>query len=236
MPDKPPIPFTLAATLRGAGFGWPFLLSSGATGLVMGVACRQAGMEAWLATLFSASVYSGTAQAVALQLWTAGAPPAGALLAALAVNARYLAMGAQLATLFPDVPRRRMLPTLFLLADGSWLLATSEAERGRRDLGLLLGASLPMAAGWVAGTAAGHMTALTLSGPLAVAAGFVPLGFVVAYLPAQWRGRPSLLGWTASALAALLLMQLVAAHWAMLLGGAAGIMVNLLAKGRGDAG
>ncbi len=45
MRDKPPIPFTPAATLRGASLAWPFLLSSGATGLVMGAACRQAGID-----------------------------------------------------------------------------------------------------------------------------------------------------------------------------------------------
>jgi predicted branched-subunit amino acid permease len=235
MHAKVPVPFTLAGTLRGAALGWPFLLSSGATGLAMGVACRQVGMDAWLATFFSASVYSGTAQSVSVQLIGAGAPALVVLVAALAVNARYLAMGAQLAVMFPDVPRRRMLPALFLLGDGNWLIATAEAERGRRDAGLLLGAGLPMAAGWIAGTAAGHVAAVTFTGPIAAAAAFVPLGFVVAYLPAQWEGRPAAAGWAAGATAGLALTTVAAPHWAMLGGGIAGTAVSVAVDRRHHA-
>src|SRR5260370_26405801 len=75
--------------------------------------------------------------------------------ACVATNARYLVMGAHLRQLFPDVPRRLMLPILFLLADASWLMTVAEAERGRRDAGYLLGSSLPMAIGWIGGTPPG---------------------------------------------------------------------------------
>ena len=47
-------------------------------------------------------------------------------------------------------------------------MTVAEAERGRRDAGYLLGASLPMAIGWIGGTALGHALPLAPRGPLAV--------------------------------------------------------------------
>src|SRR5260370_34616758 len=118
--------------------------------------------------------------------------------ACVATNARYLVMGAHLRQLLPDVPRRVMLRILFLLADASWLMTVAEAERGRRDAGYLLGSSLPMAIGWIGGTALGYALPLTPHGPLAVAAALLPLAFVAALLPTQWPGRARLLPWGGS--------------------------------------
>ncbi|MBW8854217.1 MAG: hypothetical protein JF604_07795, partial [Bradyrhizobium sp.] len=120
---------------------------------------------------------------------------------------------------------------LALLADASWLMTIAEADRGRRDAGYLLGSSLPMAFGWIGGTALGHVVPLQPVGPLAMAAAFLPLAFVVALLPSQWRGLPSLLPWTVSAAAAIGSAIMLGPHWAMLCGGAAGTLVSAL---RGD--
>ena len=151
--------FTAAAFRRGFWAAVPFIASNGIAGIAMGVAYRGLGLDFIPAVLFSLVVYSATAQAVTLGLW-ALPPPIGAMVVACAaMNARYLVMGAHLRQLFPDVSRRVMLPILFFLADASWLMTVAEAERGRRDAGYLLGASLPMAIGWVGGTAIGILIA-----------------------------------------------------------------------------
>jgi predicted branched-subunit amino acid permease len=148
-------------------------------------------------------------------------------MACIATNARYLVMGAHLRQLFADVPRRSMLPVLFLLADASWMMTTAEAERGRRDAGYLLGSSVPMALGWVGGTALGFAFLTTPQGPCSVAATFLPLAFVVALLPTQWRARKSLRPWAVSAAAGLIAAATVGHHWAMLVGGGMGTLVSL---------
>jgi predicted branched-subunit amino acid permease len=234
MPEPPPPArfatacFTPGGVARGAVLAWPLLLSTGAGGLAMGAACRQAGMSLPLATLFSAGVYSGTAQALALQLWSAVPPLLAILLAAGAVNLRYLVMGARLATLYPGLPWRRMLPGLAIYGDATWLIAAGEAERGRPDAGILFGASAVTVVGWVGGTIIGFGAAFSLAGAWAAAAAFIPLGFIVAYIPDQWRGRGTALPWAASAAVALLALPFLAAHWAMLAGGAAGTAVAVL--------
>ena len=225
------MPFTKVGLRRGLVAGLPFILSNGVAGIVMGVAYRGLGLDFAAAVLFSLLVFSATAQAVVLGLWAMPPPIAVIMLACAATNARYLVMGAHLRQLFTDVPRRVMLPILAILGDASWFMTVAEAERGRRDAGYLLGCCLPMAIGWIGGTALGHALPLQPHGPLAVAAAFLPLVFVVALLPTQWRGRRSLLPWAVSAAVGLGAASALGQSWAMLIGGGAGTLVSAL---RGD--
>jgi len=199
--------------------------------LVMGVAYRGLDLGFVPAVLFSLVVYSATAQAVTLGLWALPPPLAAMVVACGATNARYLVMGAHLRQLFADVPRRVMLPILFLLADASWMMTVAEAERGRRDAGYLLGSSLPMAIGWIGGTGFGYALPLTPHGPLAIAAAFLPLAFVTALLPTQWRGWQSLIPWAISAAVGVAVAGTIGQSWAMLIGGGAGTLASVL---RGD--
>ena len=224
-------PCTAAAFRRGVVAGLPFIATTGVGGVVMGVAYRGLGLDHATAVLFSLVVYSATAQAVTLGLWATPPPVAAMVVACVATNARYLVMGAHLRQLFADVPRRVMLPILALLADASWLMTVAEAERGRRDAGYLLGAGVPMAIGWIGGTALGYAVPLRPQGSLAVAAAFLPLAFIVALLPSQWRGRPSVLPWAVSAAGGVAVAATLGPSWAMLIGGGAGTLVSAL---RGD--
>jgi predicted branched-subunit amino acid permease len=221
-------PCTASAFRRGFLAALPFIASNGIAGVAMGVAYRGLGLGFTPAVLFSLVVYSATAQAVTLGLWALPPPIAAMAVACVATNARYLVMGAHLRQLFPDVPRRVMLPILFLLADASWLMTVAEAERGRRDAGYLLGSSLPMAIGWIGGTALGYALPLQPHGPLAVAAAFLPLAFVAALLPTQWRGWRSLLPWSVSAAIGLAVASTLGQSWAMLIGGGVGTLVSAL--------
>jgi predicted branched-subunit amino acid permease len=219
---------TTAAFRQGFFAALPFIASNGIAGIAMGVAYRGLELGFVPAVLFSLVVYSATAQAVTLGLWALPPPVAALMFACVATNARYLVMGAQLRQLFPDISRRVMLPILFLLADASWLMTVAEAERGRRDAGYLLGCSLPMAIGWIGGTALGYALPLRPHGPFAIAAALLPFAFVAALLPTQWRGRRSLLPWTVSAAVGIAAASELDQSWAMLIGGGAGMFVNLL--------
>ncbi|HZS81391.1 MAG TPA: AzlC family ABC transporter permease [Stellaceae bacterium] len=230
---------TSAAVLTARGFrrgfvaALPFILGNGLAGIVMGIAYRGSGLGMPAAVLFSLLVYSATAQAVTLGLWTVPPPVAAMVIACLATNARYLVMGAHLRQLFAGLRQRAMLPILFLLADASWLMTTADAERAEPDAGYLLGSSLPMAIGWIGGTALGYALPLAPAGPLAAAAALLPLAFVAALLPAQWRGWRKLVPWAASAGAALLAARLFGESWAMLIGGGVGTLVSA-ARGEND--
>jgi predicted branched-subunit amino acid permease len=219
--------FTAAAVRRGFIAALPFILSNGVAGIVMGVAYRALGLGFGPAVLFSLIVFSATAQAVTLGLWALPPPIAAMMLACVATNARYLVMGAHLRHVFGGLRRRVMLPILFLLADASWLMTTADIARGGPDAGYLLGTSLPMAIGWIGGTALGYVLPLKPGGPLAAAAALLPVAFVVTLLPTQWRGWRSIAPWAASGAVALLVARLFDPSWAMLAGGGVGTLISL---------
>src|SRR6185312_14991852 len=104
---------------RGILAALPFLLSNGFAGIVMGLAYRGLGLDFVSALMFSLLLCSATAQAVTLGLWAASPPVAAMMLAVVATNSRYLVMSAHLRQLFPDMPRRAMLPILAWLGDAS---------------------------------------------------------------------------------------------------------------------
>lgn len=223
--------FTVAGFRRGVAAALPLVAGYGVPGVVMGVAYKGLGLGFGPSVLFSLVVYSATAQAVTLALWGLPPPIAAMVAACVATNARYLVMGAHLRQLFGTLRRRLMLPILFLLSDASWLMTTADAERNGPDAGYLLGASLPMAVGWIGGTALGYVIPLHPGGPVAAASALLPLAFVVTLLPTQWRGTSSLLPWAVSAGAALLVARFADPAWAMLAGGGLGTVLSLA---RGD--
>jgi predicted branched-subunit amino acid permease len=222
---------TRAGFRRGFIKACPFILSNGFAAVVMGVAYRSVGIGFVPAVLFSVLVYSATAQAVTLGMWASTPPLLPMALACIATNARYLLMGAHLRQLFGTLPKRTTLPVLFLLADASWLMTTADSEKSGPDAGYLLGASMPMAIGWMGGTALGYGLPLAPGGALAAAAALLPAAFVVTLLPTRWHGRRSILPWVVSLAAALIVSRAFPAHWAMLIGGVLGTAVSMA---RGD--
>lgn len=229
--EDPPLArpaLTRLAFWRGLVAALPFIVSNGVAGVVMGVAYKGLGLGFASAVLFSLVVYSATAQAVTLGMWVATQPILAMVVACLATNARYLVMGAHLHQHFGKLGRRKMLPILFLLADASWLMSTADVERNGPDAGYLLGASVPMAIGWIGGTALGYELPLEPGGPLAIAAALLPAAFVVTLLPSQWRGARTVLPWLLSAAAAVVVSRFLSSSWSMLIGGGIGATVSML--------
>ena len=222
---------TRAAFQRGLIKALPFVLSNGVAGVVMGVAYRGVALGFVPAMLFSIVVYSATAQAVILGMWVSPPSVVPMVLACIATNARYLVMGAHLHQLFGTLRKRTTLPLLFLLADASWLMTTADAELNGADAGYFLGTSVPMAIGWIGGTALGYGLPLAPGGPFAVAAALLPAAFVATLLPDRWRGTRSILPWVVSAAVAVFISRALAPNWAMLIGGAFGTSVSMM---RGD--
>jgi len=223
--------FTRKGFRRGFGAALPFILSNGVAGVVMGAAYKSLGLGFVPAILFSLVVYSATAQSVTIAMWTLPPPISAMVVACVATNARYLLMGAHLHRLFGHLRRRIMFPVLFLLADASWAMTSADAERNHPDAGYLLGASVPMAIGWIGGTGLGYQLPLKPGGPLTVAAALLPAAFVVTLLPTQWRGQRTIAPWVLSAICSLLISRLIGANWAMLIGGSIGTTLSLI---RGD--
>jgi predicted branched-subunit amino acid permease len=224
---------TLPGIHRGVMLGLPFMISSGITGVVMGVTYREIGLSLPLSVAVSAIVFSGTAQAATAALWTTSPVPFLAMaITVISINLRYVIMGAHLRYLFADLSPRKVIAGLFLLTDGSWAMTIRKAAQGDRDAGILLGTSLPIWVAWVTGTAAGHALGIAPTGPVAAAASFLPLGFMVALIPAQRGGRLIWVSWITTSITAGAALVALPTTWATLVGALAGIAVG--ARGTGE--
>jgi 4-azaleucine resistance transporter AzlC len=212
----------LRAGLGGAGAP---AASSAIYGLAFGLLADQTGIGLWTAVLMSMTIYSGSAQFVTLQVWADPLPLATVCAAILAINARYVLLGASLRPWFGNLSAGKAYGTLFFLAEGSWAPAMREYRNGHRDAAYLLGAGLAMYVGWVGATAIGHALGQMIAEPRRLGLDFVLPGFFAVMAVALWRGSRDAFPFIVAAAVALVVDRFFPGHWHILAGGLAGSLV-----------
>lgn len=213
----------------------PMAISVGAYGLVWGVLARGAGMTVWEVMLTSGLVFAGSAQFVALDLWTsdAAALPVGAIvLAALIINLRYVLMTATMTPVFAGMHPARAGLLSFLVTDEAWAMTMGQVAKGRATPGFLLGAGGLAWISWLATTTAGRLLGNAIDDPARYGLDFAFVAAFLALLIGMWRGRSDLLPWLVAAAAALATSALVPGKWYILVGGLAGSLVGALIESR----
>lgn len=221
-------PFTWAGLRAGAAGTTAVAAGVFAYGLAFGVLAHQGGLELTAALLMSAVVYAGSAQIVALQIWGAPVPFVAVCAATLALNARYILMGAALRPWLGSLTRLRAYGSLFVLGDGNWALAMRERAAGRLDAAYLLGSGLMMYVSWVSATGLGHGLGLLIGAPRRLGLDFMLIAFCTTSAMSLWRGRRDLWPMVVAALTAVVAQQLLSGHghWHILAGGLAGSLAG----------
>ncbi|TCZ57866.1 azaleucine resistance protein AzlC [Roseicella aquatilis] len=209
--------------MRGLRAALAITLGLSPFGLVVGMTSDGVGLSLAETLLMSGLVFAGTAQLVALQLWSDPAPVLAATLACLVINLRLAPMGAALAPVLDRTRGLRLWGTLAVLVDNSFALAIAEMRAGRRDAGFLLGASLGMWVNWMAMCAVGHVFGAALQLPAGHPLFFASTAAVLALLVQLWRGRSDLHPWLVAGAAALMVQGTgLGAPWPVLAGACAG--------------
>ncbi len=221
--------FTRAGVRRGLRSVAPLMPGVVMYGASFGVLSAAAGIVWPEALLFSAWVNAGGAQMAALQAWAHPLPIAALVLINLAMNSRYVLLGAALRPTFGALPARQIYPALFVLGDGNWALMLREQASGRNDAGFLFGSGLAMYLGWVVATMAGHSLGSLLARPERFAIDFVVSAFFATVTVGFYRGRRSLVPLFAGAAGAIVAQRSGAGPWTLLLGALAGSLVGLMA-------
>ncbi len=215
--------FTRQGFHRGARAALAITLGLSPFGLVVGMAADQRGLSLVETLLMSGLVFAGTAQLVALQLWTDPAPILAATLACLVINLRMAPMGAALAPLLDRVSGWRRWGTLAFLVDNAFALTVAEQRAGRRDAAFLLGVALVMWLNWMTMCAFGHVFGAALKLPPGHPVFFASSAALLAILVPIWRGPAELLPWIIAGVAALLVHGAgLGAPWPVLAGAFAG--------------
>jgi 4-azaleucine resistance transporter AzlC len=215
-----------AGERRRAGIrrGLPFGIAVFAISISFGVLARPL-LGAVAPIVMSILVFSGSAQFGALAVLAAGGSTGAAIVAAVLLNARYLAMGLALA---PSLRGRAPSRAAFAMTtvDASW--AAASIGGGAFDPWYMVGVSIPQYAGWVLGTVVGVFVGPRLGDPNALGLDALFPAFFISLLFAEARGRRRLAAAGGGAGIALALTPLVPAGLPILAAAAAAVAASRL--------
>jgi 4-azaleucine resistance transporter AzlC len=169
----------------GIRAGLPFALPTFAIGVSFGVLAEPV-MGAAAAILMSILVFSGSAQFASVSILAAGGSLASAVSAGLLINTRFLPMGLAVAPSMKGGPLRRAAEGQAMV-DASWAVANRGDGTFSREL--MLGATIPQAAAWWAGTALGALGGAILGDPAALGLDAMFPAFYLALLAEELRDR-----------------------------------------------
>jgi predicted branched-subunit amino acid permease len=226
MPGGPP--FSLRGLHAGAVGVSPLILSVGMYGVAFGIMAGAAGLSILEAVALSGWVNAGGAQMASLQAWADPVPIVAVCLTTLAMNARYLLLGATLRPWFGGLPGSRVYPSLFVLGDGNWALAMREYAQGRNDAAFLLGSGFVMWLTWVSSTAAGHAFGAILGRPERFGIDFMLAAFFAAMALDFYRTARGVLPLVVGVATAIVVERLVHGPWYILAGALAGSLAGAM--------
>ena len=130
-------------------------------GLSFGVLSDATGFGGAAAVVMSATTFSGAAQFASVSVLDAGGTVAAAILAAVFLNARYIAISMTVSSIFPGSRLRRLVESQAIV-DESWAIS---GRSGRFEWPILVGAGLFFYVLWVASTALGTVLGGVLENP-----------------------------------------------------------------------
>ncbi len=213
----------------GARACLPVAISVAAYGMVWGVLARGAGLTLLETLLMSGLVFAGSAQFVALDLWTAtpAALPIGPIvLAAFIVNLRYLLLTATLRPLYPRQGPWTGALGMYLVTDENWAMTVAAMSRGGGSVAFLMGGGVLAWISWMSTNLIGYGLGSAIDDPSRWGLDFAFTATFLALLLGMWKGRQDLLPWLVAALSAILTSRLVGGSWHILVGGITGSLVG----------
>jgi predicted branched-subunit amino acid permease len=221
-------PFTFQGWLAGARGIAPLIPAVAVYGAAFGVLAHAMGLSAPETVLFSMLVNAGGAQMASLQAWDNPVPILAVGLTTLAMNSRYLLLGAALRPWFSGLPPYQSYPSLLVMGDGNWALAQREYAEGRNDAAFLVGAGMVLWVMWIGSTAAGHLFGQALGDPARYGVDFMLAAFF-ATLAADFLRQPgSVFPFAVGIIAAIASEALIAGPWYILIGALVGSLAGAL--------
>ena len=135
--------------------GFPIFIGYVPPAIAFGILAKSCGITLLESFLFSAVVFAGASQFIALNLLMTGMGPGGIILTTLLVNFRHFLMSAYLSTRIGKIAKRY----IFLIAFGVTDEVFSVLSFSKRELTKTFVFVLQLSAysGWVSGTIAGYV-------------------------------------------------------------------------------
>jgi 4-azaleucine resistance transporter AzlC len=206
----------------------PLALAATPFGLIFGAAAVKAGLSAGEAILMSATVFAGSAQFLAVSLWSHPAPWLWLGFAVLLVNLRHVLMAASIGRKMQDWrPWQRWLAA-FVLADENWAMAERRALSRPLTPAFYAGMGGTLYLWWLLATMVGTIAGSFIPKPELLGLDFAFPAVVICLVlgfAKSWHAAPII---AASAAAALLTHEYVEGTWFVVAGAAAGMIAAVL--------
>ncbi len=139
----------------GAAAAWPICLGYVPIGMAFGALARKAGLSPLEIGLMSLLVFAGSAQFIAVSMWSAGAGPLSVVATTFVVNLRHLLMSAALSVHFPAASKRGLSLLAYGVTDESFAVNLSRLREGNWGLKPAIAANQTANLVWIAATVAG---------------------------------------------------------------------------------
>jgi 4-azaleucine resistance transporter AzlC len=163
----------------------PFVLPTLLLGVSFGVLAKPV-MGAVAPIVMSVVIFSGGAQFAALSVLASGGATGAAIAAGLLMNARWMPMGFAVG---PSLPGRAPARALRAQAIVDPSFAIASRGDGTFDRGLLVGATIPQASAWIAGTILGVLAGDVIGDPARLGLDAVFPAFYLTLLVEEARSR-----------------------------------------------
>src|SRR5690606_13880274 len=143
----------------------PAILAAAPFGLLVGALATAKGLSPLEAILMSALVFAGSAQFVALDLWTEPVSWVVIGLTTLLVNFRHVLMGASFAGRLPTTTTGGRGVAAFLMADETWAMAELKARQGGLTVAYYAGLGVTLYLNWILWTGVGAVAGAAIDDP-----------------------------------------------------------------------
>ena len=135
--------------------GFPIFIGYVPAAVAFGILAKGCGITLMEAFLFSAVVFAGASQFIALNLLMTGMGPAGIILTTLLVNFRHFLMSAYLSTRTADIAKRYLFLVAFGVTDE--VFSVLSFKKGPLSKAYIFILQISAYSGWISGTVAGYI-------------------------------------------------------------------------------
>lgn len=209
-----------------------YFLSTFIFGIMFGITASAVGLENWQALLMSATSFTASGQFAALEFWQAPLPLGTIALSVALISTRNILLGMAMTHHFDGHSLQRRILWLFLLNDPG--VVTSYRLDAKVDrLGYVTGYGISMMVSWLTSTFIGlNVAELFVSFDLGSVAFAGPLVMGTMMMLFIKGSKSSPLPWVVSGIAALILFELDAENYQILLGSVAIGVISAVAYQR----
>ena len=208
---------TYRSLLLGIRLSGDYFLSTFLFGVMFGIAATSVGLSHWQALLMCLTVFTASGQFAALEFWQAPLPYGTIALSVALVSSRNLLLGMAMTHHFDGHSLKRRILWLYLLNDPG-VVTTYRLEKDVDRLGYVTGYGISMMVSWLTSTWLGlsiagvfatfDLGSINFAGPLVIAT--MMMLFIKG---SKTKSTP----WIVSGVVALILFELEAANYLVLL-------------------